>query len=65
MNKLREKNLHGKNVPIILLTNLTTDEEKILEAVIKDKPAYYLDKSHWELNQVIKKIYECLEEKVN
>lgn len=64
MDKLREKDLYGKNVPIILLTNLSASEEKIMRAVTKNEPAYYLVKSDWDLSQVVEKIKERLARKV-
>jgi len=60
MEKLRTKDLYGKKVPIILLTNLSAGEEKIMQAVTKNEPAYYLLKSDWNLNQVLEKIKERL-----
>ena len=64
MGELRKKDLYGKNVPIILLTNLSASEEKIMQAIIKDEPAYYLVKSDWNLSQVLEKIKERLARKV-
>lgn len=64
MDKLREKDLYGKNVPIILLTNLSASEEKIMQAVTKNEPAYYLVKSDWSLSDVVEKIKERLARKV-
>lgn len=64
MEKLREKDLYGKSVPIILLTNLSASEEKIMKAVTKNEPAYYLVKSDWDLSQVMEKIKERLARKV-
>ena len=63
MNKLREKDLYGKNVPIILLTNLSASEEKIMQAITKNEPAYYLIKSDWSLSSVVEKIKERLARK--
>ena len=60
MGKLREEGLYGKNVPIILLTNLSANEEKIMQAVIKNEPAYYLVKSDMDLSSVVEKIKERL-----
>jgi len=60
MDQLRQKDLYGKNVPIILLTNLSASEEKIMKAITKDEPAYYLVKSDWNLSQVVEKIRERL-----
>jgi len=62
MEKLRsEKNLYGKNVPIILLTNLSANEEKIMKSIIKNEPAYYLVKSDWNLSDVIEKVKDRLQ----
>src|SRR3990167_4592814 len=61
MNTLRQKDLYGKNVPIILLTNLSASEEKIMKAIEKNEPAYYLVKSDWNLSQVVEKIKERLD----
>ena len=64
MDQLRQKDLYGKNVPIILLTNLSASEEKIMKAITKNEPAYYLVKSDWNLSAVMEKIKERLARKV-
>ena len=64
MDTLRQKDLYGKNVPIILLTNLSASEEKIMQAITKNEPAYYLVKSDWNLSAVMEKIKERLARKV-
>ena len=64
MDTLRQKDLYGKNVPIILLTNLSASEEKIMQAITKNEPAYYLVKSDWNLSAVMEKINERLARKV-
>ena len=64
MSKLRESGLYGKNVPIILLTNLSASEGKIMKAITKDEPAYYLVKSDYTLSGVLEKIKERLARKV-
>src|SRR3989338_7818389 len=60
MGKLRETNEYGKKVPIILLTNLSAGDEKIMSAVTKHEPAYYLVKADWNLSDVVKKVKERL-----
>jgi len=64
MKKLRQENTWGRNVPIILLTNLTADDEKINKSVAEDEPAYYLVKSNWTIDDVVKKVKERLAEKI-
>ena len=60
MQKLRENNVWGKQVPIIMLTNLNADEE-ITEAISRDKPAYYLVKTDWTMDKIAEKVKERLD----
>ncbi len=62
MGKLRKKNAYGKNVPVILLSNLSSSEEKILKAITntKNEPTAYFVKSDWDLDDVVAKIKEVL-----
>ena len=58
MKKLRETNEWGKHVPIIILTNLSADDEKINWAIADNEPAYYLVKSNWSMDDLVEKIKE-------
>lgn len=58
MEKIRE-DAWGKNVPIIVLTNLEADAEK-MKSIAKDEPAYYMVKSAWKIKDVISKVKEVL-----
>jgi DNA-binding response OmpR family regulator len=60
MKKLRAGSPWGKSVPIILLTNLSPDEDRVNKDVAEDLPAYYLVKTNWSMNDVIEKIKERL-----
>ena len=60
MKKLREANDWGKHVPIILLTNLSADDDKIMAAITKNQPAYYLVKSNYTIEDLVEKIRERL-----
>ena len=60
MKKLRAENAWGKNVPIILLTNLSPDDEKINASITEDVPAYYLVKTNWSMDDVVAKVRERL-----
>ena len=57
LQKLREDEW-GKNVPVIILTNLS-DDKKVMEAV-KQGSYDYLIKSDWSINEVISKVRERL-----
>ncbi len=60
MKKLRGESEWGKQVPIILLTNLTSDNEEITKAIAEGEPAYYLIKSDWSIDDIVGKIKERL-----
>ena len=59
LQKLRASGDWGKKVPVILLTNLTADDQ-ILKGVAKYEPSYYLVKTNWTLEDVVQKIKDCL-----
>lgn len=61
MEKLRAKNDWGKNVPIVLLTNLNFDDDKLKEIISKDKSTYYLLKANWSMDYIAEKVREILE----
>jgi len=60
LKKLREENEWGKKVPVILLTNLSATDEKIIKAMVENEPSYYLVKSDWKIGDVVKKVKETL-----
>lgn len=62
MRRLREANTYGKSVPIVILTNLDADE-KITWAVAKDEPAYYLIKSNVDMDEIVEKVNQAVEQK--
>ncbi|MBI3633290.1 MAG: response regulator [Candidatus Vogelbacteria bacterium] len=57
--KIRE-DTWGKNVPVIILTNLSATEEKLIQDMVACKPNHYLIKSDWNLSEVVKKVEEIL-----
>lgn len=64
MRAIRRDEAWGTGVPIILMTNLGPDEERIMQAITECEPAYYLIKSDWKLSEVVSKVQECLREGV-
>ena len=59
LEKIREDSW-GKNVPIIILTNLSVSKEQLVDGKITNKPSYYLIKSNWKLHDIVKKIESIL-----
>jgi DNA-binding response OmpR family regulator len=60
LKKLRHENTWGKNVPVILLTNISPDSEKINKGITEDEPAYYLMKANCTIDDVVDKVKERL-----
>lgn len=60
MRKLRTENQWGRHVPIILLTNLSPDNELMNREINENQPAFYLVKSDWKIDDVVKKAREVL-----
>lgn len=60
MHQLREHDEWGKNVPIILLSNLASNDI-MMSKIIRDTPAFYLLKTDWTPDDVVQKIRERLD----
>lgn len=58
LKKLRE-DPWGKGVPVVILTNLNPDDA-MLKAIVENRPAYYLVKAEWKIEDVINKVKEIL-----
>jgi len=54
----------GARVPVVILTNLSATDERLVEDMIMHKPMHYLIKSDWKLHDVVKKIEEILITKI-
>jgi len=54
--KMIRQDKWGANVPVILLTNLSSTSEQIVEGVIAYGPLENLIKSDWKIHDVVKKI---------
>jgi CheY-like chemotaxis protein len=58
MDNLR-KSESGKTVPIIIFTNLDTNEEMLVQ-IVRGMPTYYLVKSNTKPEMVLEKVKEIL-----
>ncbi len=61
MMKMLRSDEWGKNVPIIILTNLDTNNEMI-RSILQDQPAYYFLKSNITLEELTEKVKDLLSE---
>lgn len=62
--KMIRKDDWGAHVPVIILTNLSADSEKLVESMISERPVCYLIKSDWKIEDVVKKVKEVLKVKL-
>ena len=60
MQNLRENKDWDKTVPIVFLTNLSSNEERIMKIITENKPAYYFSKSSLTLQAIVDTIREKL-----
>lgn len=62
LRKIREEIFWGRAVPVIILTNLSSHDEKRMKDITKLEPAYYFEKTDWKIENVIQKVKEVLTE---
>ena len=55
LKAIREKGDYGKNVPVIILTNLDPND-KISEEITQNQPTLYIVKSNLKIEEVINKV---------
>ena len=60
LQKLRNEDAWGKSVPVIFLTNVSPNTDRIIARIAEDEPAYYLTKSDFLLSDVVEKVNERL-----
>lgn len=60
LKKLRQVNDWSKAVPVMLLTNLGSDDESRMREIAEDAALSYLVKSNWSINDLTEKVKEAL-----
>jgi len=60
LKNLRTEKEWGRVVPVMLLTNLGSDDKEMAKEIIEDEFTQYLVKSNWAINDVVKKVRERL-----
>jgi len=54
------KDSWGSQVPVIILSNVSSEKEEVIKSVAKDKPSYYMVKSDVTLDQIVGKVKELM-----
>lgn len=60
----REGGSWGKDVMVVILTNLTSRDEGRMKDITELEPTYYFEKVDWKVADVIEKVKELLAERV-
>ena len=50
----------GKDVPVIILTNLNATDERVIEDIVTHKPLHYFIKSDWDIRAIVEEIRKTL-----
>ncbi len=57
---LRPKNDWSKQVPVLVLTNLGSDNRIVMRDITSDIYAEYLVKSNWPMRELVEKVLSTL-----
>ena len=63
MQKIREKDEWGVHVPIIIASNLSPDDSKVLKSVSTYPPIFFLVKADNSIDAIVEKVSEILKSK--
>ncbi|MEI6478789.1 MAG: response regulator [bacterium] len=60
MLKMLRNDTWGKNVPVIILTNLPSSNGEILQDILELEPTYYFEKVDKNMEEIVEKIKDRL-----
>jgi CheY-like chemotaxis protein len=60
LQALREKDSWGKCVPVVILTNLSSDEDTQIRHIAELGPSFFMVKSDWKAEGIVNKVLEML-----
>lgn len=50
----------GKDVPVMILTNLSASDEQLVQEMVTHRPVCYIIKSSWDMKSIVAKVHETL-----
>jgi DNA-binding response OmpR family regulator len=62
LHDLRAQNEWGRQVPVLLLTNVSSDDKRMLKEVSDDGSVNYLVKSDWSISMLVKRVRDAIAE---
>jgi DNA-binding response OmpR family regulator len=60
LHELRLTNEWSKHVPVLLLTNVSSDYKRMLTELLDDKSVHYLVKSDWPITKLVARVREAI-----
>ena len=60
LKQVRERDDWGKCVPVVVLTNLSADEDEQIRNIAALGPSFFMVKADWKLEGVVNKVVEIL-----
>ncbi len=60
LKQVRERDDWGKCVPVVVLTNLSADEDEQIRTIASLGPSFFMVKADWKLEGVVNKVVEIL-----
>jgi len=60
LEQLREKDAWGKCVPVIMLTNLSADDDEQIRRIADLGPSFFMVKADWKMEGIVNKVLETL-----
>lgn len=60
LKKLRDENDYGKKVPVLLLTNVSPDNDDMINAIEAMPKTYYILKASYSLQAIVNKVKEVM-----
>ncbi|MFZ2167672.1 MAG: response regulator, partial [Minisyncoccia bacterium] len=61
LREMREGDDWGKCVPVVILTNLSADEDAQIKHIAELGPSFFMVKADWKVEGVVSKVLEILE----
>lgn len=58
--KVREIDEYGETVPVIMLTNLSADNDQQIASIDKLQPTFFMVKTDWQLDDILERIDNIL-----
>ncbi|MDO8522510.1 MAG: response regulator [bacterium] len=60
LEQLRGKDDWGKCVPVVVLTNLSADEDAQIKSIAELGPSFFMMKADWKIEGIMDKVLEIL-----